>query len=408
MSGIKISCFVAAFMWSCYKVWTFVSSSSVDSLFDNSVTVAELATLVHVSVVLLGMVLLVRILSSLNSSYTFNVLKASIHLFARKEIVLVSALAVLPSTPEKSAVTKTDEGIPIRSMIEPATAIALVWRLLKRQKLDSANSSPEFQITQDSANAIHQLRRYAVEASSQGVVGSSQSNDELDAQLDSFISCEPAPLSIVESWEVVLRLYGYPRVESHRGVLIEFGKKRSVEVLAWLGMNLERPRRSAVRTAIWDVEISDASFSTVMSDIRRGLSSVITDRTRAEIFPPTFTDTIDIGVRLITDFDLLRCALIEFRENPTSCALLIQELNMIRDSPFAGVNYMWADLDGTTTRMVVLALDAACELASWAQSVGDVETCMTAVKAGLRVMPGHEELLEIQNSFISKRSMSQR
>ena len=407
MSAVKTSFFVAAFIWSCYEVWIFVSASSFDSLLDKSATVAELAVLVHASVVLLGLVFLGRIAVSLKHSHTFNALKASIHLFGHKEVVLVSALAVLPSAPEQSVVTKAGEGIPIRSMIEPAMAIALVRRLLKRQKLNGAISSPELHITEESAEAIHQLRRYAVEASSQGLVETLTSNEELDAQLDNFISYEPAPLNIVESWEVVLRLYGYPRAESNRGVHVDFGKKRSLEVLAWLGMNLERPRRSAVRTALWDVEISDATFSTVMSDIRRGLSSVITERTRSEIFPPTFTDTIDIGVRLITDFDLLRCALIEFRNNPSSHALLTHELSMIRDSPFAGVNYMWADLDGTTTRMVVLALDAACELATWAQSVGDVETCMTAVKAGLRVMPGHEELLEIQNSFISKRSMSQ-
>lgn len=403
MSAVKTSCFVAAFIWSCYKVWTFVSASSFDSLIDGSATVAELSVLVHVVVVFLGLALLARIAVSWKHSHSFNALKASIHLFAHKEVVLVSALAVLPSTTEQSVVTKTGEGIPIRSMVDPAMAIALVSRLLKRQKLHKANPSPELHITEESAEAIHQLRRYAVEASSQGIVASSLDNEALDEQLDNFISYGPAPRNVVESWEVVLRLYGYPRVESRRGVHVEFAKKRSVEVLSWLGMNVERPRRSAVRTALWDVEISDATFSTVMSDIRRGLSSVITERTRSEIFPPTFTDTIEIGVRLTTDFDLLRHALIEFRDNPSSHALLTHELSMIRDSPFAGVNYMWADLDGTTTRMVVLALDAACELATWAQSVGDVETCMSAVKAGLRVMPGHEELLEIQNSFISQR-----
>ncbi len=69
---------------------------------------------------------------------------------------------------------------------------------------------------------------------------------------------------------------------------------------------------------------------------------------------------------------------------------------------------MWADLDGTTTRMVLLALQASCEVAEWARNKNDVDTCAAAVKAGLRVMPGHEELLAIQNSFISQRSMSQR
>lgn len=404
---VKAGSFVVALIWSCYKVWTFVRASSFDSLFNTSVTVSELSIFVHVSVVLLGLVVFLRILISWNHVQTFGALKSTFQSLAHKEIVLVSALAVLPQTTGQSAVREAGEGIPIRSIIEPAVAIALVRRLLQRQRSREMNLSPELHITEASAKSLHELRKYAVEASTQGVVGSQPCNDDLDSQLNNLVSYEPAPLNVVESWEVVLRLYGYPRAESHQGVHVEFGKKRSVEVLAWLGMNVERPRRSAVRTALWDVEISDASFSTVMSDIRRGLSSVITERARSEIFPPTFTDTIDIGVRLITDFDLLHRALVSFRNDPSSHVLLAHELSLIRDTPFAGVNYMWADLDGTTTRMVVLALDAAYELAAWARNVGDVETCMTAVKAGLRVMPGHEELLEIQNSFISKRPMSQ-
>lgn len=45
-------------------------------------------------------------------------------------------------------------------------------------------------------------------------------------------------------------------------------------------------------------------------------------------------------------------------------------------------------------------MQAAQELAEYAQSVGDIETLTTAVTAGLRVMPGNEELLEIQKSVL--------
>ena len=267
--------------------------------------------------------------------------------------------------------------------------------------------SADIRLTENSANSINELRRYAIESVHQRVISSEVPVEELDAQLNSFICVESAVDSVVEEWDIVLRLYGFPFVESRNGVRASFAKKRSVEVLAWLGMNMDRPRRSAVRTAVWDIEISDASFSTVMSDIRRGIGSVTIGRNRDEIFPPTFSDHIEVGVGLITDFDLLQRALKSFRDDETKVGEVIAELKQIRDIPFAGVNYMWADLDGTTTRMVLLALQAACEVAGWARNKNDVDTCADAVKAGLRVMPGHEELLAIQHSFISQRSMSQ-
>ena len=172
-------------------------------------------------------------------------------------------------------------------------------------------------------------------------------------------------------------------------------------------MNQDRPRRSAVRTAIWDIEITDASFSTVLSDVRRGISDVVSHRSRQQVLPPTFTDAIELGVAVTTDFDVLSAALSAFRQDQSTAIALLKELNSIRDIPFAGANYMWADLDGTTTRMVVTAVHASRELAEWARDKGKTDVCMAAVKAGLRVLPGCEELLAIQHSFISNTSMSQ-
>ena len=395
-----------AFLWSCNEMWKFGSHTTVQSALDSSLSVQELSVVVHLTVLFLGLFVFVQVIIHWKSQQRFNILKIALKSLSRKETLFISALAVLPSTSETVVVQDAGEEIPVRSIIEPMLAVALVKRLLRRQTGCNTRILPENQLTEESARAVYELRQYAIESQYQGAVGANVSDDELDAHLDALVVYEPAPLGVVESWEIVLRLYGYPRVESRQGIHADFSKKRSVEVLAWLGMNMERPRRSAVRTALWDVEISDASFSTVMSDIRRGLSSVIAERSRSEIFPPTFTDTIDIGVRLTTDFDLLRSALTEFRTDKSRFALLANELSLIRDTPFAGVNYMWADLDGTTTRMVVLALEAACELAEWSKSIGDIETCLLAVKAGLRVMPGHDELLEIRNSFISQRSMS--
>lgn len=208
------------------------------------------------------------------------------------------------------------------------------------------------------------------------------------------------------SWDAIVRLYGHPSVESPHGNRAVFTKNRSLEVVSWLGMNRDRSRRSAVRTAIWDIEISDSTFSTILSDIRRGLNRLSEGNDAPDWMPPTFTDAIDLGNRLTTDFDLLHGALTVFKRDEVEVDELVRQLSMIRDSPLAGTNYTWADLDGSTTRMVMVAMDAALSVAQWAESNNDTDAFLVAVKAGLRVMPGCDELLQLQNSFLSSRLLS--
>ena len=407
MKRLRLVFFTFAVLWSTYELALFLLASNVAPLIDSRVTAGELLAISNGIVALAGLWVLVRSFYLWRSTKQFHQVRGFLGLFMRRETLAISVLAVIPNTATTATVSQSDVGVSIRSLIEPAVAIALFRRLIARQRFPSNEVSVETRLTENSARTVHDLRRYAIESVHLGVATSGVSTDELDVHLNEVISVEPAVTNVVDSWDIVLRLYGFPYVESRNGVRASFAKKRSVEVLSWLGMNMDRARRSAVRTAVWDVEISDASFSTVMSDIRRGISSVTTERSREEIFPPTFSDHIDVGVRLITDFDLLHRTLARFRDDETAIGELVSELQLIRDIPFAGVNYMWADLDGTTTRMVLLALQAACEVAEWARNKNDVETCATAVKAGLRVMPGHEELLAIQHSFISQRSMSQ-
>jgi hypothetical protein len=51
-------------------------------------------------------------------------------------------------------------------------------------------------------------------------------------------------------------------------------------------------------------------------------------------------------------------------------------------------------------------MQASQELAEFARSKGDAELMMTAVAAGLRVMPGCEELLQIQEEFLAMKTTS--
>jgi hypothetical protein len=89
-------------------------------------------------------------------------------------------------------------------------------------------------------------------------------------------------------------------------------------------------------------------------------------------------------------------ALESFRKDSRNSSEIVKALSDVRDVPFAGTSYSWADLDGTTTRLVILAITAAMEIARWALNTGDMTTFEIAVTAGLRVFPGHEELLALQ------------
>lgn len=407
MRSLRFLCFVLAVLWSAIELIYFFNALDVGLLTDSHLTTGELFALTNGIVILVGVWVLARSIRLRMTSKHFRQVREYLNVILSREALAVSALAVVPNTTVTVAPSSNYSGVPVRALIEPAVAIALLRRILSKRQIPLVGVSVGTRLTENSANSVNELRRYAIESIHQGVLPSKIPVEDLDAHLKSFVGVEPAVESVVESWDIVLRLYGFPYVESRNGVRASFAKKRSVEVLAWLGMNMDRPRRSAVRTAVWDIEISDASFSTVMSDIRRGISSITIGRNRNEIFPPTFSDHIEVGVSLITDFDLLQRALKRFRTDETAVGEVIAELKLIRDIPFAGVNYMWADLDGTTTRMVLLALQASCEVAEWARNKNDVDKCADAVKAGLRVMPGHEELLEIQHSFISQRSMSQ-
>lgn len=205
---------------------------------------------------------------------------------------------------------------------------------------------------------------------------------------------------------VMVRVYGYPTVETSDGSTAVFRKNRALELLVWLALNKERPRRSAARTALWEYAVSDATFSTVFSDMRRGLQEISPRSSTTDWFRPTYTDAITIDSELVTDAEMLGRSLERFRQDESTWPALADMLFSIRDAPFAGTGFSWADLDGTTTRLTILAIEASSTLANWARGRGDITLALQATSIGLRVLPGCEELLEIEQSFLPSVSFS--
>ena len=202
---------------------------------------------------------------------------------------------------------------------------------------------------------------------------------------------------------VLVRLYGYPLVENNAGDTATFRKARALELLTWLVLNRDRMRRSAARTAMWDMNCTDATFSTVVSDLRRALGEIGAGASD-DFLPVTFSDELPLSEFICSDFDLLVQRRQKFLSDPLNGRDgVVSALQGVRDLPFAGTNYSWPDLDGSTTRLVVTAIAAAQEVATWAEDNGDIDALMISTTAGLRLLPGDRDLLKLQRSHLARR-----
>lgn len=203
----------------------------------------------------------------------------------------------------------------------------------------------------------------------------------------------PVTLLKEPDWKFVVRVLGAPMVESADGKTVHFEKGKALELVVWMVEHRENSTRSAARTALWDSEVKDATFSNVVSESRRALQSVepLVD---AEWIPRTFTDELPLHPGVITDYQLLDIAFQNFRCDPDAAYRnLAKELGHVRNLPFSGANYGWADGEGITTSHVIRVVEAAVSLAEYAIHCDDNSLLFAATERGLRVLPGHEQLV---------------
>ncbi len=57
---------------------------------------------------------------------------------------------------------------------------------------------------------------------------------------------------------------------------------------------------------------------------------------------------------------------------------------------------MWPDAEGITSNLVLLAITATAEFGAHALSLGDTDGVFWSTGKGLRVLPGHEELIALR------------
>ena len=203
---------------------------------------------------------------------------------------------------------------------------------------------------------------------------------------------------VVRDHQVVVGLLGAVEIRTRGGEHGAFTRSKTVELFAWLATHRDRGTRSGARTALWELDVRDATFANVVSEARRGLARLVAPPEGDEWVARTLTDELPLHELVVTDADLVEERLAHARLQPPPLAIetLRPAVELIRGMPFAGTSYLWPDAEGITSNLVLLAISAAGEFAGHALSVGDTEAVFWATGRALRVLPGHEDLIGLR------------
>ncbi len=177
-----------------------------------------------------------------------------------------------------------------------------------------------------------------------------------------------------------------------------FERSKTRELIAWLATHRQRSTRTLARTALWDLDVRDATFSNVVSEARRAMARLVEPAPGEEWLGRTLTEELPLHVMVRTDADLVEHRLAKARRCRTTDAIemLRPAVEMVRGMPFEGTSYLWPDAEGITSNLVLLATSAAAELARHHLTLGQIDGVFWATGQGLRVLPGHEDLIALR------------
>ena len=304
-------------------------------------------------------------------------------------VVLVGPDAALEVTPELVASVAARQGG--LALVAAGDVPDGVWTL--RAEAGSWRLDPlglvltPVGLTVDELSAVHDVLRDA----SEPLVVDEPASDVAPGPEPDRAEAEPP-------WSLVVRLLGPVDVVDGTGRAVRFERSKTLELVAWLTLHRDRSTRAGARTALWELDVRDATFANVVSEARRAMARHVAPPPGEEWLERTLTERLPLHRLVVSDADLVRARLVRARLEPPQQAIetLRPAVAMIRDVPFAGTGYLWPDPEGIASNLVLLATSAASELAGHLLSIGDVDGVFWATGQGLRVLPGHEELIGLR------------
>lgn len=212
------------------------------------------------------------------------------------------------------------------------------------------------------------------------------------------IEASPVEVFVDAEWELMVHTLGTVAVTTRCGETVAFERGKALELVVWLTQHREQSTRVAARTALWELDVRDATFANVVSDARRAMARASTPLTGDEWIARTLTEALPLHPLVITDAELLGARMQSCAGLDAACVVqaLRPALELVTGMPFASTAYLWPDAEGLGSALTMLVTSAATECARSALQLDDIDTVFWATGQGLKVLAGHEELIGLR------------
>ena len=199
-------------------------------------------------------------------------------------------------------------------------------------------------------------------------------------------------------WSLMVRLLGSVEVVDRDHRPAKFERSKTLELVTWLVTHRSRASRSAARTALWDLDVRDATFANVVSEARRTMARHVPPPDGDEWLRRTMTDALSLHDEVIADADVVRARFELARTvgGAEAMSLLRPAVELVEELPFTGTSYLWPDAEGITSNLVLLATNVTAEYGKLALAAGDIDEVFWATGRGLQVIAGQEALIALR------------
>ena len=107
-------------------------------------------------------------------------------------------------------------------------------------------------------------------------------------------------------WSLMVRLLGPVDVIDPSERPARFERSKTLELIAWLTLHRDRSTRAGARTALWDLDVRDATFANVVSEARRAMARHVEPPVGEEWLGRTLTEILPLHKLVVADVELVR------------------------------------------------------------------------------------------------------